>query len=47
VNAVELKNGMRKAGQRVVEELEKNAKRISSKSEIAQVATISAQDREV
>jgi len=47
VNAVELKNGMRKAGQKVVEELGSNAKMISTKSEIAQVATISAQDAEV
>lgn len=47
VNAVELKNGMKKAGEKVVEELGKNAKMISTKSEIAQVATISAQDAEV
>ncbi len=47
VNAVELKNGMRKAGELVSEALEKNAKKISSKDEIAQVATISAQDSEV
>ena len=47
VNAVELKNGMRKAGNAIIEELTKNAKRISSKEEIAQVATISAQDAEV
>ncbi len=47
VNAVELKNGMRKAGEVVVEELSKNAKQISGKEEIAQVATISAQDAEV
>ena len=47
VNAVELKNGMKKAGEKVVEELGKNAKMISTKSEIAQVATISAQDSEV
>jgi len=47
VNAVELKNGMKKAGQHVVEELTKNAKMIGTKAEIAQVATISAQDAEV
>lgn len=47
VNAVELKNGMKKAGEKVVEELGRNAKMISTKSEIAQVATISAQDSEV
>ena len=38
---------MKKAGQKVVEELTANAKMISTKSEIAQVATISAQDNEV
>ena len=47
VNAVELKNGMKKAGQLVIDELEKNAKKIDSKGEIMQVATISAQDAEV
>jgi len=47
VNAVELKNGMRKAGQKIGEELTKNAKMIGTKAEIAQVATISAQDSEV
>lgn len=47
VNAVELKNGMKIAGNIIVEELEKNAVNISSKSEISQVATISAQDDNV
>lgn len=47
VNAVELKNGMKKAWQLVSEELSKNSKQISSKEEIAQVANISAQDNEV
>ena len=47
VNSVELKNGMKKAGQLVIDELEKNTKKISSKEEIMQVATISAQDAEV
>ncbi len=47
VNAVELKNGMKQAGELIAEELEKNAKKISSKDEIEQVATISAQDSEV
>ena len=47
VNAVELKNGMKKAWIKVVKQLEKNTKTISSKEEIAQVATISAQDEEV
>lgn len=47
VNAVELKNGMKKAGELVVEELSQNALSISSKEEISQVATISAQDEKV
>lgn len=47
VNAVELKNGMKKAGELIVEELTKNSKQISSKEEIAQVANISAQDNEI
>ncbi len=47
VNAVELKNGMKKAWELLEKELEKNAKKISNKEEIAQVATISAQDSEV
>lgn len=47
INAVELKNGMRKAWELVSQELVKNSKKISVKSEIAQVATISAQDAEV
>jgi len=47
VNAVELKNGMKKAGELIVEELAKNAIEISSKQEVSQVATISAQDEKV
>ena len=47
VNAVELKNGMKKAGNIIGEELKKNSKQISSKEEIAQVANIAAQDNEV
>jgi chaperonin GroEL len=38
---------MRKAGELVIDELEKNSKKITKKDEIAQVATISAQDTEV
>jgi chaperonin GroEL len=38
---------MKKAGEAVVQELVRNAKMISTKEEIAQVATISAQDSEV
>ena len=40
VNAVELKNWLNKAWVLVEEALEKNSKKISSKEEIAQVATI-------
>ncbi len=47
VNAVELKNWMKKAWELIIKELEKNAKQISSKEEIEQVATISAGDSEV
>ncbi|MCP4523834.1 MAG: chaperonin GroEL [Candidatus Gracilibacteria bacterium] len=47
VNAVELKNGMILAASEVIKELDKNAKAISSEEEIAQVATISAQDSQV
>lgn len=46
-NPMALKRGIEKAVVKVVEELTKNAKTISSKEEIAQVATISAQDPEV
>ena len=42
-----LKNGMKKAGNIIGEELKKNSKQISSKEEIAQVANIAAQDNEV
>ncbi|MCT4617175.1 MAG: chaperonin GroEL [Candidatus Gracilibacteria bacterium] len=47
INAVELKQGMKKASQKVIEELKNNAKKIEYKEEIAQVAAISAQDIEV
>lgn len=47
INAIELKNGMKKAGALVEAELARNSKQISTKEEIAQVATISAQDSEV
>lgn len=47
INAVELKNWLKKAGQKVIDELEKNSKKVTNKDEIAQVATISAQDEEV
>ncbi|NUJ97920.1 chaperonin GroEL [Candidatus Gracilibacteria bacterium] len=47
INAVELKNGMKKAGEIINKELEKNTKKITEKEEIEQVATISGQDSEV
>lgn len=47
VNPVELNNGMKKAGVLVVKELEKNTKKITEKSEVTQVASISAQDNTV
>ena len=47
VNSVELKNGMRNAGSLVIAELEKNSMTISTKEEISQVASISAQDDSV
>jgi chaperonin GroEL len=47
VNAVELKNGMKKAWDLIRKELEKNTKKISEKEEVEQVATISGQDSEV
>lgn len=47
INAIELKNGMRKAWVVISQELEKNAKMISTSEEITQVASLSAQDSEV
>lgn len=44
VNAVELKNGMKKSVQIISDTLSDNSKDIDSKDEIAQVATVSAQD---
>lgn len=46
-NPMELKRGIQKATDVIVEELAKLAKQISTKEEIAQVATISAQDPDV
>ena len=47
INAIELKNGMKKAGSLVVAELAKMSKTLNTQEEIEQVATISAQDAEV
>lgn len=47
INAIELKNWMKKAWAEIEKELEKNTKTINTPEEIEQVATISAQDSEV
>lgn len=47
INAIELKNGMKMAGDLIEAELAKNSKKISTSEEITQIATISAQDSEV
>lgn len=47
INAIELKNGMRKAGSEVIKELDSISKKITTPEEIAQVASLSAQDSEV
>jgi chaperonin GroEL len=46
-NPMVLKDGMKKAAEEVVAELTSNAKHVTTKEEIAQVATISAQDPQV
>ncbi len=46
-NAISMKNGIMKAVEAVVEDLEKQKKNISTKEEFAAVATISAQDKGV
>ncbi len=46
-SGIAVKRGIEKAAAAVVAELKKIAKPVSGKSEIAQVATISAQDREI
>ena len=47
VNPVGIRHGIEKAGEEVVKELKASAKTISTKEEIAQVATISAEDGEI
>ncbi len=47
INAIELKNGMKKAGSLVITELAKMSTPLNTSEEIEQVATISAQDVEV
>ncbi len=47
INAIELKNGMKKAGALVIKELANMSKPLNTQEEIEQIATISAQDSEV
>ncbi len=47
VNPVGIRHGIEAAGKEVIKELKANAKRIETKEEIAQVATISAEDPEI
>lgn len=47
INAIELKNGMKTAWALVIWELEKISKKITTTEEISQVASLSAQDKEV
>jgi chaperonin GroEL len=47
VNPIGIRHGIEKAGEEVIKELKANAKKIETKGEIAQVATISAEDSEI
>lgn len=47
INPIVIRRGMEKAREEVVKELKKNSKATSSKEEIAQVATISAENKEM
>ncbi len=47
INAIELKNWLKKAWEKVINELDNISKKITTKGEIAQVASLSAQDSEV
>jgi len=47
VNPVGIRHGIEVAGKEVIKELKANAKKIESKEEIAQVASISAEDKEI
>ncbi len=46
-NPLALRRGIEKGVERIVEALKKNSKKITNKEEIAQVATISAEDKEI
>lgn len=47
VNPVGIRHGIEAAGKEIVKELKANAKKIDTKEEVAQVATISAEDSEI
>lgn len=47
MNPIEIRRGMESAKNEIIKELKKNSKSISSQSEIAQVATISAENQEM
>lgn len=47
MNPIEIRRGMESAKNEIIKELKKNSKPISSQSEIAQVATISAENQEM
>ncbi|MFH1175363.1 MAG: chaperonin GroEL [bacterium] len=47
INPVEIRKGIEKKTKEIVDELKNKSKKISNREEIAQVATISAQDKEI
>ncbi len=47
VNPVGIRHGIEKAGREIIKELKANAKKVDSKEEIMQVATISAEDKKI
>jgi len=47
VNPIGIRHGIEKAGKEVIKELKANAKKVESKEEIMQVATISAEDKKI
>jgi chaperonin GroEL len=46
-NPLELKNGMKKGAENVIEELKKTSQKVGGKKEIVEVATISAENEEI
>lgn len=47
VNPIGIRHGIEKAGKEIIKELKANAKKVDSKEEIMQVATISAEDKKI